>query len=183
MRQKVFGHWAEFWVQRHLIPSWVLRRRGSCRDSTARPWKLEMQSLPLEARVTPVELLIYSALSPLIALEKAQWERSVLLLGDKRLLREGSDVDSLCNQKGKFEILKLILIRLKCMCILLGPSKRCTWILMCLVCPIPNAYAGIQSCIMVMMWWWCGRPATSYTNDVLGSPPQTWLNGLASSHL
>ncbi len=43
---------------------------------------------PLEARVTPVELLIDSALSPLITLETARQERSVLLSGDKRLLRE-----------------------------------------------------------------------------------------------
>ncbi len=35
----------------------------------------------------------------------------------------------------------------------------------------------------VMMWWWCGGPATSYPDEVLGSTPQTWLNGLALSHV
>ncbi len=53
-----------------------------------------------------------TALSPLITLETAQRERSVLLLGDKRLLKEGRSVDLLCNQKGNYESLKLILIRL-----------------------------------------------------------------------
>ena len=62
-------------------------------------------------------LKVGPALSPLITLEMAQQERSLLLLDDKRLLREGSDVDLLCNQKGNYESLKLILIMLKCMCI------------------------------------------------------------------
>ncbi len=66
------------------------------------------------------------ALSPSVNLETARQERSVLLADDKRLLREGNEVDLLCNQKGNYEQLKLILIRLKCMCILPGPPKRCT---------------------------------------------------------
>jgi hypothetical protein len=66
------------------------------------------------------------ALSPLVNLETAQQERNVLLADDKRLLRERIEVDSLSNQKGNYEQLKLILIRLKCMCILPGPPKRCT---------------------------------------------------------
>jgi hypothetical protein len=66
------------------------------------------------------------SLSPLIALETAQQERSRLLSGDKRLLREGRSVDLLCNQKEKYESLKLILIRLKCMCISPGAPKKCT---------------------------------------------------------
>jgi hypothetical protein len=40
-----------------------------------------------------------------------------MLSGDKKLLREGSEVDLISNQKGNYEQLKLILIRLKCMCI------------------------------------------------------------------
>ncbi len=31
--------------------------------------------------------------------------------------------------------------------------------------------------------WWCGEPATSLPNDVMGSTPKTWLNGLALSHI
>ncbi len=58
------------------------------------------------------------------------------LWGKKRLLREGNDVALLSNQKGNYESLKLIIIKLKCMCIWPGPPKRCTWILTCLVCPI-----------------------------------------------
>ncbi len=123
-----------------------------------------MQSFPLEARVTPVELSINSALSPLITLETAWWERSVLLSSDKRFLREGMNVDLSCNQKGNHESLKLILIRLECMCISPGALKRCTWTLTCSVCPTLNAYAGMQSRIKVMMWWWCG-------DDVAYLPP------------
>jgi hypothetical protein len=44
----------------------------------------------------------------------------------KRLLREGNDVALLSNQKENYEMLKLILIRLECMCILPGPPKRFT---------------------------------------------------------
>jgi hypothetical protein len=55
--------------------------------------------------------------------------------------------------------------------------------LMCLVCPVPNTYVGMQSCIQAMMWWWCFGSANSYLNEVLGSTPQTWLNGLALSHV
>ncbi len=41
----------------------------------------------------------------------------------------------------------------------------------------------MQSCIPLMIWWWCGGSATSYSDEVLGSTPQTWLNGLALSHV
>jgi hypothetical protein len=85
-----------------------------------------MQSFPQKARVTPVELLIDSALSPSVNLETAQQERSMLLAGGERLLREGSDVVLLSDQKGNCEKLKLILIWIECMCILSGPLKRCT---------------------------------------------------------
>jgi hypothetical protein len=54
---------------------------------------------------------------------------------------------------------------------------------MCLVCPVPNTYIEMQSCIPVMMWWWCGGSATSYPNELVGSTPQTWLNGLALSYV
>jgi hypothetical protein len=46
---------------------------------------------------------VESDLSPSVNLETAQQERSVLLSGDKRLLRVGNDVDLLCNQKGKLQ--------------------------------------------------------------------------------
>jgi hypothetical protein len=61
-----------------------------------------------------------------VDLETARQERSVLLAGDERLLREGSDVVLLRIQKGNYEQLELILIRLECMCILPGPPKKCT---------------------------------------------------------
>jgi hypothetical protein len=48
------------------------------------------------------------------------------LAGDERLLRECSDVVLLSYQKGNYEQLKLILIRLECMTILPEPPKRCT---------------------------------------------------------
>ncbi len=134
---------------------------GLRRDSTARLGNWQSIVSPRKSRITPVELLIDSALSPSVYLETAQQERSMLLAGEKRLLREGNEVDLLCNPKGNYEKLKLILVRLECMCILTWPSKRCIWNLTCLVCPIPNAYAGMQSCIEVMMWCWGGWPATS----------------------
>jgi hypothetical protein len=61
---------------------------------------------------------------------------SVLLAGDKRSLREGNDVTLIISQKGNYEILKLILIRLKCMCILLRISKEMHMDPDVLVCPI-----------------------------------------------
>jgi hypothetical protein len=76
--------------------------------------------------VTQVEQSIDSALIPSVDLEIARQERRVLLAGDVRLLREGSDVVSLSSQKGNYEQLKLLLLRIKCMCILSGPPKRCT---------------------------------------------------------
>jgi hypothetical protein len=42
-------------------PSWVLQRRESQRDSTSRPRSFGDVEFPLEARVTPVGLLIDSA--------------------------------------------------------------------------------------------------------------------------
>jgi hypothetical protein len=41
-------------------PSWVLPCRESCRDSTSRPWSFGDVEFPLDARVTPVRLLIDS---------------------------------------------------------------------------------------------------------------------------
>ncbi len=54
---------------------------------------------------------------------------------------------------------------------------------MCLVCPVPNTYVGMQSCIPAMMWWWCVVSANLYPDEILGSTPQTWLNSLALSHV
>jgi hypothetical protein len=48
-----------------------------------------MQSFPYEARVTPVELLIDSAVSFLLNLEAAQQGRSVLFSDEQKLLFEG----------------------------------------------------------------------------------------------
>ncbi len=68
-----------------------------------------------------------------------------------------------------------------------GLGKRGPWRwpldLMCLVCPVPNTYVGMRSCILTMILWWCGGSATSYPDDVLGSTLQTWLSGLACSHV
>jgi hypothetical protein len=60
-------------------PLWVLRHRESWRDSTSRPGSFEDVEFPLEARVTPVQLLINSAVGLLLNLETAQRGRSVLL--------------------------------------------------------------------------------------------------------
>ncbi len=43
------------------------------------------------------------------------------------------------------------------------------------VCPVRASYVGIQGC--------CGGSANSYLGEMLGSTPQTWLNGLACSHV
>ncbi len=68
-----------------------------------------------------------------------------------------------------------------------GLGKRGPWRwpldLTCLVCPVPKTYVGMQSCIPAMMWWWCVGSANSYPDEVLGSTPQTWLNGLALSQV
>jgi hypothetical protein len=45
-------------------------------------------------------------LSLSVNLETAQQERSMLLVDDKRLLREVNEVDSLCNQKKKSRAVK-----------------------------------------------------------------------------
>jgi hypothetical protein len=84
------------------------------------------QSYPSELRITQVELSIDSALSPSVNLGTAQQERSVLLVDDKWLPREGNEVDLLSNKTGNYEHLKLILIKLKCMRISPRPPKRCT---------------------------------------------------------
>ncbi len=169
---------------------WLMRRRTVmmwARYSLVFPWeKMDMlKTAPLGRlilRLSCASLVVtrsvggtygtggplISALSPLITLETVQQERGMLLSGDKRLLREGWCKDLLCNQKGNYESLKLILIRLECMCILPKAPKRCTWILTCSVSPIPSAYTGIQSCLGMMMWltchlifWWCGELTTS----------------------
>ncbi len=44
------------------------------------------------------------------------------------------------------------------------------------VCPVRASYVGIQG-------WWCVGSANSYPDEVLGSTPQTWLSGLACSHI
>ncbi len=87
-----------------VLPSWVQLRKESWRDSTARPWKLEMQSFPLEARVTPVELSIDSAVSLLQNLEAAWQGRSVLFLDEQKLHFE-------CGKKGFVRNTKLDFMR------------------------------------------------------------------------
>ncbi len=52
-------------------PLWVLLSRESRRDSTFRPWNFGDAEFPQEARVTPVELSIDSAVGPLLNLEAA----------------------------------------------------------------------------------------------------------------
>ncbi len=48
---------------------------------------------------------------------------------------------------------------------------------------LPTCRQLFQPSILAMMWWWCGGSATSYPDEMLGSTPQTWLNGLAFSHV
>jgi hypothetical protein len=67
----------------------VLQHGESCRDSTTRPWSFLEAEFPLDTRVTPVVVSYNRALSPLITLETAQQERSMLLLSEKRLLFKG----------------------------------------------------------------------------------------------
>ncbi len=57
-------------------------RRESWKDRTSRPWNFEAE-FSLEAWVTPVELLIDSAVGLLPNLETAQQERSVLIWMNK----------------------------------------------------------------------------------------------------
>jgi hypothetical protein len=81
---------------------WVLLCRESQRDSTARPLKLEMQSFPWEARVTPVELSIDSAVSLLLNLEAARQGRSVLFSDEQQLLFKGDKMGFAKNTKLDF---------------------------------------------------------------------------------
>ena len=67
-------------------PLWVLLRRESCGDSTSRPRNFRDVEFPQEARVTPVELSIDSAIGPLLNLEAAQQGRSMLLSDEQNLL-------------------------------------------------------------------------------------------------
>ena len=61
-----------------------------------------MQSFPQEARVTPVELSIDSAVSLLLNLEAAQQGRSVLFLDEQKLLFEGGKKGFAKNTKLDF---------------------------------------------------------------------------------
>ncbi len=63
----------------------VLQRRESCRDSTTRPWSFSEAEFPLDARVAPVEVSYDSAVCPLITLETARQNRSMLLLNEKNV--------------------------------------------------------------------------------------------------
>jgi hypothetical protein len=68
-----------------------------------------------------------TAVSLLLNLETAQQGRSMLFSDEQRLLSKGRK-KGVCieHQIGFYEHLKLILVRLKCMCVLPGPPKRCT---------------------------------------------------------
>jgi hypothetical protein len=61
-----------------------------------------MQSFFLEARVTPVELSIKSAISLLLNLEAAQQGRSVLFSDEQKLLFEGGKKGFAKNTKLDF---------------------------------------------------------------------------------
>ena len=68
----------------------MLLRRESRGDSTSRPGNFGDVEFPQEARVTPVELLINSAVGPLLNLEAARQESSMLLSDEQSLLlKEG----------------------------------------------------------------------------------------------
>ncbi len=165
--------WMRNWDSTSLS---IAKERGNSSTTTSVPkaaptWKcLQVQTTWTYFYLTLYlqDLKCVIALSPLTTLETARQERSMLLSGDKRLLKKGWCKDLLCNQKENYESLKLIFIRLECMCISPGAPKSCKWILTCLVCPIPSAYARMQSCVKVMMWltchlifWWCGELITS----------------------
>jgi hypothetical protein len=81
VRRKLLGHWAEFYAVTSPNTFVGVAHGESWRDSTARPWNLE-------ARVTPVELLIDSAVSLLLNLEAAQQGRSVLFSDEQKLRLE-----------------------------------------------------------------------------------------------
>jgi hypothetical protein len=70
---------------------WVLLRRESRGDSTSRPWNFGDVEFPQEARVTPLELSIDSAVGLLFNLKAARQGRSVLLSDEQiLLLKEGN---------------------------------------------------------------------------------------------
>ena len=75
---------------RTILLSWVLLRRESRGDSTSRPWNFGDVEFPQEARVTPVELSINSAVSLLLNLGATQQERSVRFLDEQKLQFKGS---------------------------------------------------------------------------------------------
>ena len=66
-----------------------------------------MQSFPEEARVTPVELSIDSAVSLVLNLEIAQQGRSVLFSDEQKLLFEGGKKGFVKNTKLDFMRRKL----------------------------------------------------------------------------
>ncbi len=86
-------------------PSWVLLV-GSLGKTELLGLEILRQSFPQEARVTPVELSIDSAIGLLPNLETAQQERSVLLLDEQNLLvkeeKEG------CAQSTKMDFYELL---------------------------------------------------------------------------
>ncbi len=61
----------------------VLQRRESHRDSTSRPWNFLEAEFLLDTRITPVDVLYDSVVSPLTTLGTAQQERSMLILCGK----------------------------------------------------------------------------------------------------
>jgi hypothetical protein len=116
-------------------------------------------------------LLTQSAVGPSAQLEIQHDEkrkRSMLTLTWEKWVSREEKRGCIVAPKWILSDLEMILIRLECMCISSRVPKRCTWILTCLVCPIPSSYIGMQSCVEIMMWqacqlitWWCGKPATS----------------------
>ncbi len=116
------------------------------------------------------------AIGLLLNLEAAWWGRSVLLSNEQKLLLKEGKRGLHRTPKWIFMSSSLNLI----WCDLAWPSLNLPWTFHGrLLCPILDLYVGMQSCIS----WWCGGSATSYPNEVLGSTTQTWLNGLALSHV
>ncbi len=152
----------------------------SRRDSTTRHCSFLEANFPLDARVAPVEVLYNSALSPLITLETAQQEKSVLLLSEKRLLFEGWKKVLLSLPKRIFMSIRNFFYKAWMHVYLIWSSKEMH--LSSDVFSLSNTKHLCRNAVLhwdddvaslpphnLMMWWACHL--------------RIWLNGLASSHV
>jgi hypothetical protein len=107
---------------------------------------------PLEAWVTPVGLLIDSAVGLLLNLEAAQQGGSVLFSGEQNLLLKEGKRGLRRTPKMDFMRIKTDSCKARMYVYLARISKEMHMNCDVSVCLIPDTYIGMQSCIPAM-WW------------------------------